>query len=294
MNDSRHPAGTSLGGQWAPGSAVEIDDAEFGDTPDPSGGHIDPSVDEALDRASTPEQVASASQARDVLRGDPPEAGEVRDLQEAKELLHSSRGRFYEDSTKDIDSALTRLYRADHPDPNRGVGRIVGRNDECQEAERFLAGNKRYTNDFEASKKALTDLADKHPGMRDIELSTEGSVPEPTGVYHDERGAQHVLSEDDREQAQANLRAAGFDSRFSYGQGIEYAGNNLSRVNIGTFSARRGVETREATEEDLHPSQRGLDRAKSAFALRGNKYLTVEKGLSGRCVVWSFDNEEKP
>lgn len=294
MNDNRHPAGTSLGGQWAPGEAAEIDETEFSDAADPEETGLDATVDEALDAAATPEEKASANQARECLEGRGPQPGESYDLREAKNILHSSKLGLRGPARERVDSALTRLYRADHPDPGKGVGRIVGRNDECREAERFLAGNRRYTEDFEASKKTLNDLASKYPGMRDIELSTEGSTPDPTGVYHDERGAQRLLSDEDRESTRANLAAAGFDSRFFYGQGIEYAGNSLSRVNIGSFTARRGVETKEATDADLHPSQRGLDRARSAFALRGNKYLTVEKGLSGQSVVWSFDNEEKP
>lgn len=34
MTDNRHPAGTSIGGRWAPGSAAEIDDSDFTDVGD--------------------------------------------------------------------------------------------------------------------------------------------------------------------------------------------------------------------------------------------------------------------
>lgn len=45
MSTSRHPAGTSLGGQWAPGSASEVDDPVVDEAPAPT---TDPASAEAV------------------------------------------------------------------------------------------------------------------------------------------------------------------------------------------------------------------------------------------------------
>lgn len=290
--DNRHPAGTSVGGQWAPGSSSEVEtDDDFDPEPDPARG-LSQNVDELLGGARTPEETASAADARAILRGESPPRRDSADLFEAKEILHAARSRFAPGQARDdAEDALTRLYRSDHPDPQKGVGRLVGSNDECRKAESFLRSNERFVSSLKASQSALREIADDHPGMADIEISTEQSYVEPTGVYRDSRGDAHEMDESDRENAHRKLVEAGFDRRFTYGEGLEYAGANLARVNIASLAARRGAEAREVTLDET-PTTRDGSHVKSAFAVMGDDVLTVERGLSGIPMLGKVRKEE--
>lgn len=126
MTDNRHPAGTSLGGRWAPGSAAEV---EMPVRDDPS--VLDANVDEILDDV---DDDAAAMDARDVLQGYYIAPGS--DLHLAREKLHEAADAGLTPRVEsEVNDALTRLYAAEYPDDTTGIGRLVGDNDACRVAE---------------------------------------------------------------------------------------------------------------------------------------------------------------
>lgn len=93
MSENRHPAGTSVGGQWAPGSAgeIDLDDAFDDETPAPEP-ELPPGYDDAFDRYS-------------------PVSDEVRS---AVAVAADEHRDFSDESGKTIDSEILRV--SDLPD----------------------------------------------------------------------------------------------------------------------------------------------------------------------------------
>lgn len=129
MSDNRHPAGTSVGGQWAPGGAAEVDDVDSTEIEDPenqpeaAAASQRDSADEALDAsrsAKTSDEVYTAyvstcrekdlEPRRDVLDG----LASSKDAPEARNVLreHSAAAEaFDEKSQRKAERAVTRTGR---------------------------------------------------------------------------------------------------------------------------------------------------------------------------------------
>ena len=127
MSVSRQPAGTSVGGQWAPGAASEVEDSLDADFLVRDHGVVDDLLDESTD-----------SDALGIISGARPNARGV-DLSGAKGQLHGYLDHTSEGPGRDeAEAALTKLYAAEHPNPTIGIGRLVGDSSACRAAEAEL------------------------------------------------------------------------------------------------------------------------------------------------------------
>lgn len=62
MSENRHPAGTSVGGQWAPGAAAEVDDVDSPEPEAPEAPEADQAEESAKDQRESADKALKASE----------------------------------------------------------------------------------------------------------------------------------------------------------------------------------------------------------------------------------------
>ena len=164
MNDNRHPAGTSIGGQWAPGSSGEVDDALDDDGYTPGQGIAESLLDESFDKP-----------ALDIISGARHDAN-GEDLSLAKHQLHS-----YVDNSRpgpnrsEANIALNKLYAAEYLNRSVGIGRLVGNNEACRAAERELSVQQDTSRAQNMLAASTSRLRGNYPDMAGVVIDAEDS-----------------------------------------------------------------------------------------------------------------------
>lgn len=172
MSVARQPAGTSIGGQWAPGSAGEVEDSLDADFLVPDHGVVDDLLDERND-----------SEALGIITGVRHDASGA-DLSESKAQIHG-----YLDHTSsgpgrdEANAALTKLYAAEHSNPTVGIGRLVGDNRACRAAESELRVQQNASRAQNILAVSTSRLGDSYPDMSGLIIDDEEGSPTVTGEY---------------------------------------------------------------------------------------------------------------
>lgn len=172
MSVSRQPAGTSVGGQWAPGAASEVEDSLDADFLVRDHGVVDDLLDESTD-----------SDALGIISGARPNARGA-DLSGAKGQLHGYLDHTSEGPGRDeANAALTKLYAAEHPNPTIGIGRLVGDNRACRAAESELRVQQNASRAQNILAVSTSRLGDSYPDMSGLIIDDEEGSPTVTGEY---------------------------------------------------------------------------------------------------------------
>jgi len=261
MTTNRQPAGTSIGGQWAPGASGEVDDALDDDFLTRDHGVVDDLLDESTD-----------SDALDIISGARTDARGA-DLSGAKGQLHGYLDHTSEGPGRDeANAALTKLYAAEYQNPTVGIGRLVGDNEACQVADDALA-RRQKSDEFNAG---LTDsvrsIAERHPDAVSASVEIDYSRAVVTGEYTDTLGKTQQLDEAsarDLQEVYDSDPISGYKITSEPGVYEKNGRDDYSLDISGVAGGSRQTSTRPFDEADAR--RVGGGRAESGFMVTSTK-----------------------
>ena len=327
MSTNRHPSGTSIGGQWAPGASGEVEmslDDAFDDqaqTQPQSAAEVSEVLSGSehdrvrgdlgqlgiTETRAARDYLVRASQLSPNLQDDPEVQSAVsrlyreeerwsdafdrfgtEDPSEVKELMGKRIASLPEGRVKDHEEELlTGLYRSDHPDPQVGIGRLVGNNDACRSAEAYVDRRHRSVDRHNRIVGMSRQLREHHPDAHAVRINdTWGRDITASKFYETEGGLLRKLSPKARKGLDESLSEAKIDARFVNRSGVrafDLSSDEKSAViNVKGMAEREKTSTRPFTAADA-ASEGDYESVRNSFEVSDGDRHYVEHDGS----IWS-------